>query len=169
MPWYVLYTKPKNEKKTAQLLQEKQITVYCPIQETIKQWSDRKKKVAEPLFRSYIFVHLENYEKEQVEVLTTPGAVRFLWWLGKPGIVRDEEIQGIQEFLNQYKGSRIVVSVKPGDDVRITEGPFKEQSGKLIQVKGNKAYLQLRSIGWNIMAEIPVAHVRADKDSKSDL
>ena len=44
MGWYVLYTKSRNEKKVASLLAAKGIEVYSPLQEVIKQWSDRKKK-----------------------------------------------------------------------------------------------------------------------------
>jgi transcription antitermination factor NusG len=167
MPWYVLYTKPRNEKKTALLLEAKNIEVYCPLQESIKQWSDRKKKVIEPLFRSYVFVHLQDYEKEQVTVLTTPGAVRFLWWLGKPGIVRQEEIESIRQFLNDYKGAKISVNIKPGDDVTITEGPLSQQTGKLIQLRNNKAILSLTSLGWNIMAELPAHHLQPKPRDKN--
>ena len=168
MPWYVLYTKPRNEKKTAQLLEAKSIEVYCPLHETIRQWSDRKKKVTEPLFRSYIFVKLSEYEKEQVAVLTTPGAVRFLWWLGKPGVVRDEEIQAIQDFLNRFRGSRIEVTFQPGDDLKITSGPLKDKSGKLIELRGSRAILQLRSLGWNVMAEFRLANLTASDDEGAE-
>jgi len=156
MPWYVLYTKSRNEKKTAKLLAEKGIEVYCPMHEVVKQWSDRKKKIQEPLFRSYVFVRLEEYEKEQTPVLETPGAVRFLWWQKKPGIVREEEIEGIREFLNHYKGATISVTIKEGQAVTVEEGPLKEQSGKILKIKGNKAVLQLGSLGWNVVAELPV-------------
>ena len=54
-------------------------------------------------FRSYIFVKLDNYELDNVDILTTPGTVRFLWWNGKPGIVREKEIEAIKSFLNDYK------------------------------------------------------------------
>jgi len=81
MAWYVLYTKPRNEKKVTRLLQEKGVEVYCPMQESIKQWSDRKKKVQEPIFRSYVFVKMDDYETESARVLRTAGTVRFLWWL----------------------------------------------------------------------------------------
>lgn len=156
MPWYVLYTKPRNEKKTAKLLADKGVEVYCPVHEVVKQWSDRKKKIQEPLFRSYVFVRMEEYEKEQVAVLETPGAVRFLWWQQKPGVVREEEIEGIREFLNHYKGATISVTIKEGQAVTVEEGPLKEQSGKILKIKGNKAVLQLGSLGWNVVAELPV-------------
>ncbi len=160
MPWYVLYTKPRNEKKTAALLQEKGVEVYCPVQEVLKQWSDRKKKILEPVFRSYVFVQMAAYEREQVEILETPGAVRFLWWQKKPGIVRDEEIEAIKSFLNDYRDARISVIMQPGQDVEITEGPLREQKGRIVKIKGKKAILQVRSLGWNIMAELPVQSLK---------
>ena len=156
MPWYVLYTKPRNEKKTAKLLEEKGIEVYCPVREVMKQWSDRKKKVAEPVFPSYIFVRLEDYSQEQTSVLMTPGAVRFLFWLKKPGVVRDEEIIAIRQFLDDYREAEITVNFSEGDNVVVTVGPLKEQQGQLLKIRGNKATLQVRSLGWNITAELPL-------------
>lgn len=156
MSWYVLYTKPKNEKKTAQLLKDKGITVYCPVQETIKQWSDRKKKIQEPVFKSYVFVELNEYETEQLNVLITPGAVRFLWWQGKPGKVREEEIEAIRSFLEDYKGAIFTTDIKEGETVKIKEGVLAGQEGTVIRMKTNKAVLQLKSLGWNIIAELPV-------------
>ncbi|MBS1777388.1 MAG: UpxY family transcription antiterminator [Bacteroidetes bacterium] len=161
MPWYVLYTKPRNEKKTTDRLQAKGIEVYCPLQETIKQWSDRKKKVSVPLFRSYIFVHLSEYAKEQVTVLETPGAVRFLWWLGKPGIVQDYEIVQIRRFLNDYQGANLVVDFSEGDTVHISEGALRDKMGKIIRIKGNKAFLKIPSLGWNVVAEIPINSLKS--------
>ncbi len=162
MPWYVLYTKPRNEKKTAGLLEAKGIEVYCPLQEVIKQWSDRKKKINEPVFRSYIFVFLNDYDKEKTEALATSGAVRFLRWLGKPGVVRTEEIEAIKQFLSEYKGAEIIVNFNEGQEVTVAEGALSEQSGKIIRIKSNKALLQLRSLGWNIMAEIPIQSLKAN-------
>src|SRR5690242_12899225 len=105
MSWYVLYTKPRNEKKVAELLKQKGVDVFCPIKEEIRQWSDRKKKILEPVFKSYIFVRLSNYKENSIGVLTTPGAIRFLWWTGKPGVVRADEIQAIKDFLENYKNA----------------------------------------------------------------
>ena len=56
--WYAIYTKPRWEKKLAEKLEEKRIDHYLPMVKTLKLWSDRKKWVNEPLFKSYIFVHV---------------------------------------------------------------------------------------------------------------
>ncbi len=154
MAWYVLYTKPRNEKKVALLLEGKNITAYCPVQEVVKQWSDRKKKVIEPIFKSYVFVELQDHSAENVKVLTTPGAVRFLWWQGKPGIVRDEEIEAIRNFLDEYKNVALNVSISEGQNVVINEGLFKDKVGKVLQIRGKRAILHIHSLGWSISAEI---------------
>lgn len=156
MSWYVLYTKPRNEKKLTSLLSEKGVEVYCPVREVIKQWSDRKKKVIEPVFTSYIFVNLEDYGEESVSVLSTPGAVRFLWWNNKPGVVREEEIQAIKDFLEDYKNAELTVNVHKGEKIIVNEGVLKDAEGKVLEVKGNVATLYLYSMGLNITAKIPV-------------
>ncbi len=156
MKWYVLYTKPRNEKKVTALLAEKGIDVYCPLKEEVRQWSDRKKKVAEPVFKSYVFVQLEDYKKDSIEVLLTPGVVRFLWWNGGPGVVRSSEIQAIKSFLNDYKDAEITVELKTGQNIRVTEGPLKDAEGKILMIKGNKAILHLRTLGLNMTAKLPL-------------
>lgn len=161
MAWYVLYTKPRNEKKVAQLLQQKGIEVYCPIREEIRQWSDRRKKVLEPVFRSYIFVFLNDYKQDSIPVLMTPGAVRFLWWTGKPGIVHHYEIEAIRDFLNNYRHSDIIVEMKTGQTVIITEGPLRETTGIIMNVKKNLATLYLKSLGLNLVATVPVQSLMA--------
>lgn len=165
MNWYVLYTKPRNEKKVTARLAEKGIEVYCPLREEVRQWSDRKKKVVEPVFKSYIFVHLANYKNDSVDVLTTPGAVRFLWWNGSPGRVRDAEIQAIKDFLNDYKDAEITIELKEGERIRVAEGPLKDAEGRILTIKGNKATLYLHSLGLNMTARLPLQSLTKSGDS----
>jgi transcription antitermination factor NusG len=160
MPWYVLYTKPKNEKKVTKLLSEKGIEVYCPLKEEIRQWSDRKKKIAEPVFKSYVFVSLNDYKEENVTVLNTPGSVRFLWWNKKPGIVRDKEIQDIKDFLNNYRDAEINMEFNAGEAVIVGEGPLREQHGTILQVRGNKAYLLIKTLSLSLVATLPVQSLK---------
>lgn len=159
MKWYVLYTKPRNEKKLAATLTEKGFIVYCPVQETVKQWSDRKKKIIEPLFKSYIFICLEDYNDYSEKVLRNAGAVRFLWWQGKPAIVRHDEIDAIKNFLQSYKNVHVEGNFEKGDNVVVNEGPLRNMEGVIMDVKKNIAKLYLPKFGISIVANLPIQSI----------
>lgn len=131
MPWFVLYTKSRNEKIVADKLRQRGIEVYCPLKLTRRKWSDRYKLVEEPLFRSYCFVRLADHERNQV--FSVPGVVRYLFWQQKPAIVRDVEIEAIRRLLNDFDHASITVNqLKPGDRLTITSGSFSDVSGQVI-------------------------------------
>jgi transcription antitermination factor NusG len=145
MPWFAIYTRPKNEKKVAEQLFKLGIDVYCPMVSQIKQWSDRKKKVESPLISSYVFVNLE--EKERNKVFEVPGIVRYLYWLGKPAIIQDNEIALLKESLKGILTSVEVEGIQPGDSLTITNGPFQGKEGIVSQVEKNKIRLVLKELG----------------------
>ena len=88
--WFALYTKPRWEKKVNQLLIDKGVECYCPLNKVKRKWSDRTKTLEEPLFKSYVFVKVT--EEERTKVRLTNGVVNFVYWNGKPAIVREKEI-----------------------------------------------------------------------------
>ena len=57
--WYAIYTRAKAEKKVYEQLERSGYEVYLPLTTTIKQWSDRKKKIKTPLISSYVFIKTE--------------------------------------------------------------------------------------------------------------
>ncbi|GGD03429.1 UpxY family transcription antiterminator [Hyunsoonleella pacifica] len=154
--WYVLYVKPQSEIKVADRLSKNGIQVYCPVIEEIKIWSDRKKVVKVPLFKSYVFVCLP--DKERQLVFDFPGIVRYLFWLGKPAIVRDEEIDAIKEWVakdsvEEYKLSQLT----PGDRVSINNNVLGVIGGKRAIVKEvgkNRVRLILEDVGLVINMKI---------------
>ena len=97
MPWFAIYTRPKNEKKVVAGLEKIGIEVYCPMVKQVKQWSDRKKKVEVPLINSYVFVNIE--ESDRNVVFEIPGVVRYLFWLGKPAVIQEQEIEVLRASL----------------------------------------------------------------------
>ncbi|WDF62911.1 UpxY family transcription antiterminator [Flavobacterium sp. KACC 22763] len=146
MNWYVVYTKPKWEKKVADKLNQLGIECYCPLITQIKQWSDRKKKVETPLFNSYVFVHLSDFDRNVV--FQAQGVVRYLFWLGKPAIVKDEEIETIKKSLKAPNISDVSVSaIQVGDKIKLESGVFSNQSGVVQEVSNNYYTLVLESLG----------------------
>ena len=146
MNWYVVYTKPKWEKKVAERLNEIGMVTFCPLITKTSQWSDRKKKISVPLFNSYIFVQLE--DKERNRIFEVVGAVRYLFWLGKPAIVRDVEIEAIKNWLSVPDTYDVSVDQwKKGDKIVVESGPFLSQSAVIQEVKKNHYILILESLG----------------------
>lgn len=145
MPWFVIYTKPRTEKKVAERLTQLGVQVYCPLVTTLKQWSDRKKKVQTPLLNSYVFVHVEPKDRELV--FQVNGVVRYVYWLGKPAVVRDEEIQALQESLQHTLTSFEVRAHKVGDVISIPAGPFQGKEGIIRQLSKNSLQLVLSELG----------------------
>ncbi len=145
MPWYVIYTQPRNEKKVADQLEKLGIEVYCPLVKQMKQWSDRKKEVWVPLISSYVFVNIE--ERKRNKVFEAHGVVRYLFWLGKPAVVRDIEILALKEGLKERISAVEITQYKAGDTINIPVGPFKGKEGTIKEVKKNKIQLVLKELG----------------------
>ncbi|MBZ4036524.1 UpxY family transcription antiterminator [Flavobacterium sp. 17A] len=146
MNWYVVYTKPKWEKKVADKLSQLGIECYCPIVTQVRQWSDRKKKVEVPLFNSYVFVQLTDADRNSV--FQVPGVVRYLFWLGKPAIVKDQEIENIKKSLKAPNISDVSVSeIQVGDKIKLESGAFTNQSAIVQEVSNNYYILVLETLG----------------------
>lgn len=150
--WYALYTKPRWEKKVSKLLDDQGIENYCPINKVTRQWSDRKKVVLEPVFKSYVFVKIN--EKEKWELRKVNGVLNFVYWLGKPAPIREEEILTIRKFLNEFQNVEVTeLSLKVNDTVKIKNGVFMDYEGILVELIGNKARVRIESMGLQLIAQ----------------
>lgn len=146
--WYVLYTKPRKEKKAIFKLEEIDINAYCPMVETVRQWSDRKKKVITPLIPSCIFIYCK--ESERTDVFQISEASHYLFWLGKPAIVKNSEIEIMQEWLNNDMSEANVQELRTGDTYTIQNKGFSGQTGVVNEVSKNRVQLILKELGIKI-------------------
>jgi transcription antitermination factor NusG len=152
--WYAVYTKPRWEKKVADLLARKGVEHYCPLNRVVRQWADRKKTVEEPLFKSYVFIR--STAAELLKVKQTDGVVNLVYWLGKPAVIRKEEIDIIKHFLANHENVKVEkVEVNINDHVRIITGPFLDQQGTVVAVTNKVLKVQLQSLGLVLAALLP--------------
>lgn len=151
MDWFALYTKPRNEKAVAEKLEALGIETYCPMVTTIKQWSDRKKKTQTPLLPSYVFVRMEDSNRKQVFLVS--GVVQFVFWLGKPAIIRPQEIEVLKDQLSTTVTKVDIETWKPNTSVQLKEGPFKDQMAFVDKISANKVSLILTSLGIRLVIE----------------
>jgi transcription antitermination factor NusG len=159
--WYAIYTKPRWEKKVYQKLLERQIEAYCPVQKQRKQWSDRVKIVEEPLFKSYVFVLAG--EEDHTKVRMVPGVVNFVYWLGKPAIVKKQDIERIQRFLNEHQEVTLApmdAGLGEGDSVLIVGGAFMDKEAIVMRSGAKKVELLIDSLGCKLIAWVDIDRIK---------
>jgi transcriptional antiterminator RfaH len=152
MPWFVIYTKPRNEKKVTEQLLAIGIETFCPMITSIKLWSDRKKKVTTPLINSYVFVQLD--EVNRFKVFDVPGVVRYVHWLKKPAVVRDSEIQSLKELTEKTIRSFTIDHLTKGEEFLIPAGVFKDKKGLIEEVRGKSIKIKLDELGLVLTVQL---------------
>jgi transcription antitermination factor NusG len=151
--WLAVYTKPRWEKKIDQYCKERGIESYCPLNKVHKKWSDRMKLVEEPLFKSYVFVHVDEEEEKTVRFVN--GVLNFVYWLGRPAVIKQIEIDRIKRFLNDYGDvTAESLTLKPDDEVLITSGALMDNQAKVIRKLGNRVELEITSLGYRLVAYV---------------
>ena len=157
--WYVVYTRPRWEKKVAGLLANAGIEYYCPLNKVQKQWSDRKKVVMEPLFKGYVFVLVE--ETKKWEIKNVDGILNYVYWLGKPALVKQAEIDTIKMFLQEFTGVEVYnTALGANDSVLVKQGVLMHYKGIVMEVMGNKAKVKIESMGLQLSAVFDVKNLQ---------
>ncbi len=158
--WYAIYTKPRWEKKVDATLLKKSINSWCPLQKVERQWSDRKKIIEEPLFKSYVFVCID--EEERLKVLMTDGVLNFVHYLGKPAVIKNEEIETIKQYLSEEDAKVEIISsegFKEHTKVKVKHGVFMDNDGIVLRGGKKKVYVQLLTLGQVMVVEFPAEYL----------
>ena len=117
---------------------------------TLKQWSDRKKKVSEPLLPSYIFI--KTTEKKRSIPLTDSSVLNYIFWLGKPAIIRDIEIDTLKGIISKDKVQEFEVrKLKVGDEIDIIKGQIKGKNATIKSISNNYITAELKELGMTIV------------------
>lgn len=161
--WFAVYVKSRSEKKVFKLLEDVGIESFLPLITRVKQWSDRKKKVDEPLFRSYLFVNIQL--TDYYRVLQIPGVVKFITFEKQPVPVPDNQIIAIKEYINDIDLQNInYEDFKEGELVRIKSGQMKDLIGRFIKINGkHRIIVDIEVVGQSLPINIARSNVEAVK------
>jgi len=151
--WFALYTKPRWEKKVNTLLNDKEVECYCPLNRVKRKWTDRIKTIEEPLFKSYVFVKIDDTERTKVRL--TNGVINFVYWNQKPAIVKEREIETIKRFLNDHEN----VGLRPlelavNQLVTFTSGTFMDLKARVLDVRKKEVKVVIESLGCELIAVV---------------
>ena len=161
--WHVVYTKPQCEKKLASLFSKWKIENFYPVNSVKSSTAWRSKMVCEPLFKSYLFVYIS--EDQITKLCRVEGVVSFLYWLGKPAIIKNEEIEIIKEFINDYQDISVQRGIVNMEGlVKIIDDPSYKMEGKFISIKSKTIKVHLPSLGFTLIA-VPQKETILDKQN----
>ena len=152
MSWYVLYTKPRCEKKVEEELLSLGIQAYCPTRYEVRHWSDRKKRIEIPLLPSMVLVNVK--DEHISRVFESSLVVRYMFWLGERAIVRQSEIDILKKYLNgNYKiiNSKLL-DIKVGDSLSLSS--FNNEKGIINRISNNNIWIYLKSLGYTVKLKL---------------
>ena len=140
--WYVIYVRSRHEKNVHSALLDKGIDASLPMRTVVREWSDRKKKVKLPLFRGYIFVNID-LKIDNLNVLQTPGVVKFIGIGKEPSRIPDEQIYWMHMMAAESTTVRAEKEIPVGQRVCVMIGPFKGIKGVVKRVGGKSRLVVL--------------------------
>jgi transcription antitermination factor NusG len=156
--WNAVYTRHQHEKAVAESLVGNGFEVFLPTYNTLRQWSDRKKKLTLPLFPCYVFVH-SNFERH-FQVLTTPGVHFVVTFGGRPAMIPDFEIDAIRKAVESKLRIEPHPFLRCGEWVRVRSGSLANVEGILVRKKGSyRLILSTELLGKSIALEIDALNV----------
>ena len=159
--WYAIYTNSRAEKKVNERLLLNGNESFLPLMTTIKQWSDRKKKVQLPLIPSYVFVKTE--EANLNSILSINGIKGVLRFLGKPAKIKDYEINNLKILLEDTDNVTLISNkiLKKGDSVIVAKGGFKGLIAECIKLNGkHRIIARIEALSNVIEVNIPMSQVK---------
>ena len=161
--WYAAYTKSRTEKKVFEELQQNGIEAYLPLQRKLKQWSDRRKWVEEPLLRCYIFVKIDM--GDYYRVLNTRGVVRYITFEGKAVPIPENQIEVLRKIVATEADVEVTSDrFAPGDKVKVVGGPLLGLEGEMVDFRGSRRVMvRFDQLGQHLLVSIPAGFLEVAK------
>ena len=152
--WFALYTKPRSEFKAAEQINEINVIYYLPAITRVKQWSDRKKKITEPLLRGYIFIYAN--EKERIISLERQSVVKCIFDQGRPAKIPEWQIENLKKMLDSKAELTIKDGLPVGTKVLIKDGPFTDVIGVVSETDNGKTIaVSIDLLNRSVIAHLP--------------
>lgn len=157
--WLAIYTRPRNERKVFERLLALGHEAYLPLQKRLKQWSDRKKWVNEPLLPSYVFV--KTTQPHYFEILAVHGIVKFVSFGKEPSLIPEDQILLLRSLIEQdIEIETIEQNFEPGETVEVQFGSLAGFTGEMVNYKGkNRVIISIDHVSHRLMATLPVNYV----------
>ena len=147
--WYALYIRAGREKKVAEILNRRKIENYWPFNKVMPPLNHHKRP-DHFLFNSYVFIRI--FESEIPSLVDKDDVINFLFWLGKPAVIPDSEIEAVRMFLKTYttvRFEKVGMNVNPE---KISHNHLLKENEEFNLDAGKTVKIMLPSLGYLMVA-----------------
>ena len=142
--WYVVHTKPKQEARALENLQNQGYTCFLPMMQVQKLRRQKVQWVTEPMFSRYLFIQLDDQNQNWSPIRSTLGVSKLVSFGPQPTKVPAELV----ELLQQAPQETIERMFTPGDAVQVASGPLKGLEGQYLAHDGEtRAFVLIDLLG----------------------
>lgn len=158
--WYLIYTKPRHEKKVHSHLTQMKINSFLPVTKKLRTWHDRRKYVDEPLFPSYVFIYLTDMQS-YYEGMDTEGSLYYVKYGKEIARVKDSVVDSIRLVADRVQDPIISEDhIQPGRKLVISEGALTGLSCEVVQYNSKqKLLVRVDLLNRNILLALPKEHL----------
>jgi transcriptional antiterminator RfaH len=154
--WYLIYTRPRHEKKIHTRLTEISINSYLPLRKKLHQWHDRRKYIDEPLFPSYLFTYLNDLQ-DYFKAIDNDGCLYYVKTGKDVATVNESVINNIKLLVNGAQELEVSDSrFQAGHKLVIGKGPLTGLSCEVVQYKDKeKLLVRVDLLQRNLILDLP--------------
>ena len=149
--WFVIHCYSGYENKVRHNLEQriesmgmkaKIFDVVVPTEEEIEVKDGKRRTVERRVFPGYLLVQMIMSEDSWYVVRNTPGVTGFVGMGNVPTPLRPEEVAQILRRM-EAEAPKIKVTFKPGQKVRIVDGPFNDFIGTVAEIDMDRAKVRV--------------------------
>jgi transcriptional antiterminator RfaH len=161
--WYLIYTKPRHEKKVHTCLMEKSVTTFLPTRKVLRNWHDRKTYIDEPLFPSYLFIYLNDLQN-YYEGMNTEGSLYYVKTGKEIARINDTVVNNIKLATTQLNDIEVSDrNFQPGQQLVINKGILTGLSCEVVRVDSKKKLLvRVELLQRNLLLSLPEEYLVID-------
>jgi transcriptional antiterminator RfaH len=158
--WYLIYTKPRHERKVHTHLTEMNINSFLPTRKVLRIWHDRKKFVDEPLFPSYVFLYLTDIQNYYAGI-DAEGSLYYVKSGKDIARVSETVVNNIKLVAGEAKDLEVSESrFRPGSKLVIRHGALTGLSCEAVDYNSKRRLLvRVDLLQRNILLEMPEDHL----------
>lgn len=155
--WYVVHTKPRQEARAMENLQNQGYNCYLPLIQIQKLRNQRVQSVTEPLFSRYLFIQLDEESQNWGPIRSTLGVSKLVSFGSQPAKLPSEFIDCLKHAPTETLERLFSV----GDSVLVASGPLQGMEGQYVAHDGeSRAFVMIELLGQPQKLRLAVESLR---------